>query len=259
MKNYKTTIQYEGTKYNGWQKQGNTKNTIQEKFENILFRMTGKHIEINASGRTDRGVHSEGQCANFKCDTNMSDVEILKYLNDYLPEDIAVLDIEGVEERFHARLSAKKKTYEYRISYNKKPDVFKRRTCCFIDKNLDVEMMKKAAQKFIGTHDFKGFSSLKKIKKSTVRTIYHIDIKEEDNILKIEINGDGFLYNMVRIIVGTLAEIGMGEREIDSIEDILEKKIRETAGATMPACGLVLKRVYYWKMRDILWESLIIF
>ena len=245
MNNYKIIIQYEGTRYNGWQKQGNTPNTIQEKFENILYKMTGKKTEINASGRTDAGVHAKGQCANFKCDIDMSDVEILNYFNHYLPEDIKVLEIEKVPERFHARLSAKAKTYEYNVSAGKKTDVFKRRTVYAIDKELDIEMMKKASQKLLGEHDFIGFSSLKKTKKSTIRNISSIEIKEEDDVIKFTINGNGFLYNMVRIIVGTLIEIGAGERDIESIDEIFESKQRENAGITMPARGLTLFKVFY--------------
>lgn len=245
MNNYKIIIQYEGTRYKGWQKQGNTSNTIQEKFENILYKMTGKRVEINSSGRTDAGVHAKGQCANFKSDTNMSDEEILKYLNHYLPEDIAVLEIEKVSERFHARLSAKAKTYEYNISVGKKTDVFKRRTVYSIEKELDIEKMRKASKKFLGEHDFIGFSSLKKTKKSTIRNIYSIEIKKEDDIIKFTINGNGFLYNMVRIIVGTLVEIGAGDRDIKSIDEIFKTKVRENSGITMPAKGLTLSEVFY--------------
>ena len=245
MNNYNIIIQYEGTRYNGWQKQGNTPNTIQEKFENILYKMTEKRVEINASGRTDAGVHAKGQCANFKCDTDMSDEEVLKYINHYLPEDIRVLEIEKAPERFHARLSAKAKTYEYKISASKKPDVFKRRTVYAIENELDIELMKKASEKLLGEHDFVGFSSLKKVKKSTVRNISSIEIKEDDDVIKFTITGNGFLYNMVRIVVGTLVEIGAGERDIKSIDEIFESKQRVNAGITMPAKGLTLLEVLY--------------
>ncbi len=244
MKNYRLVIQYDGTKYNGWQKQGNTPNTIQERFYNVLSKMCGRHIEIFASGRTDAGVHASGQVANFKCDTLLSCSEILEYLNHYLPEDIKVLSIEEVDERFHSRLNAISKTYEYSISTTK-ADVFKRKYVYTELVNLNTEVMSISAKELLGTHDFLGFSALKKTKKSTIRTINYIEIKKENDIVKIIINGNGFLYNMVRIISGTLFEIGIGKKDKDIIKDILETKNRELAGQTLPACGLTLKQVIY--------------
>ncbi len=244
MKNYKITVEYDGTKYNGWQRQGNTKNTIQERFENVLSRMCGKDVEIFASGRTDAGVHAEEQTANFKCDTSMTDAEIRDYLNKYLPEDIRVTSLSEVDMRFHSRLNAASKTYEYTIA-TEKPDVFIRKYVYFADKKPDVEKMRKAAVLLTGKHDFKGFCSLGRIKKSTVRTVNFIEIEEKDNLIKIRINGDGFLYNMVRIISGTLYNIGCGTLEESVIEEIFEEKIREKAGVTLPASGLRLVKVYY--------------
>ena len=244
MKNYKITVQYDGTKYNGWQRQGNTKNTIQERFENVLSRMCGEGIEIFASGRTDAGVHADEQTANFKCDVNMSAQEILSYLNDYLPEDVRVTSIEEVDMRFHSRLNAVSKTYEYMVA-TEKPDVFIRKYVYFADKKPDIEKMKKASLLLLGKHDFRGFSSLGRIKKSTMRTINFIEIEENDNLIKIRINGDGFLYNMVRIIAGTLYQIGCGDLDETVIEELFETKIREKAGVTLPASGLRLVKVYY--------------
>lgn len=243
MKNYKIIIQYEGGRYNGWQKQGNTSNTIQEKFESILYKMSGQKIEIFASGRTDAGVHALAQTANFKCDTDMSCEEIKRYINRYLPKDIAVLEIEEADERFHSRLNAKSKTYEYTICAEDKPDVFTRRTVYYIDRRPDVEKMRAAAKKLLGTHDFKGFSSVGRTKKSTVRTINSIEITEEGSYINIKINGNGFLYNMVRIISGTLLEIGLGKE--DRIDIVFETKNRENAGITLPPDGLKLVKVYY--------------
>ncbi len=242
--NYKIIVEYDGTKYNGWQRQGNTKNTLQEKFENVLSLMCGKKTEIFASGRTDRGVHAKGQVANFKCDVNMTSDDVLTYLNCYLPEDVRVTDIEEVDERFHSRLNAKSKTYEYSIA-TKKPDVFIRKYIFFPDEAPDMRKMKTAAEKLLGTHDFHGFSSVGKTKKSTVRTVNSVDITETDGIIRITVNGNGFLYNMVRIIVGTLYEIGIGKKEEGVIDEILATKSREKAGSTMPAGGLCLKKVYY--------------
>lgn len=244
MYNYKLTIQYDGSRYNGWQKQGNTKNTIQERFENILSRMCGKDVEIFASGRTDAGVHAEEQTANFKCDILMDSEDVLNYLNKYLPEDIRVTSVEKVDIRFHSRLNAKNKTYEYTIA-TKKPDVFIRKYVFFADREIDVEKMKKAAILITGKHDFKGFSSVGRTKKSTVRTVNFIEIEEKSGLIKIRINADGFLYNMVRIISGTLYNIGTGELEESVIKEIFEDKIREKAGVTLPASGLRLMKVYY--------------
>ena len=242
--NYKITIEYDGTKYNGWQRQGNTKNTLQEKFENVISQMCGKSVEIFASGRTDRGVHAKGQVANFKCDAGMTSGDILTYLNRYLPEDVRVTDVEEVDERFHSRLNSKSKTYEYSIA-TEKPDVFMRKYVYFPEEIPDIDKMKSAAKKMLGTHDFHGFSSVGKTKKSTVRTVNSIDITETDGIIKVTVNGSGFLYNMVRIIVGTLYEIGIGKKDMGVIDEILETKSREKAGITMPPEGLCLKEVFY--------------
>ncbi len=244
MKNYKITVSYDGTKYSGWQKQGNTNNTIQGKIENILSKMTGQDVEIFGSGRTDAGTHAKKQIANFKIDTDKTDEEILSYINEYLPNDIAINSIEQVDLRFHSRLNAKTKTYLYRINTTGIPNVFEKNFVYNIKTNVDVDKMRKASKNFIGEHDFLPFCSNKKSKKSTVRKIYSIDIIEEDNEIKIYVKGNGFLYNMVRIIVGTLFEIGQGKRD-DNIQEIFKGKERINAGITMPACGLCLIDVEY--------------
>lgn len=244
MRNYKMAIQYDGSRYNGWQKQGNTQNTIQERFEHVLSKMCGTNVEIFASGRTDAGVHAEAQTANFKCDVLMELADMKDYINKYLPEDIRVISLEEVDMRFHSRLNAVSKTYEYTIA-TEKPDVFIRKYVFWADKKPDVEKMRRAAALMTGTHDFKGFSSLGRTKKSTVRTVHSIDIEEEGGLIKIRMNGDGFLYNMVRIMAGTLYNIGSGELEERVIEEIFQEKIREKAGVTLPASGLRLVKVYY--------------
>ena len=244
MRNFKIIVQYDGAKYNGWQRQVNTKNTIQERFENVLFKMCGKNIEIFASGRTDAGVHARGQVANFKCDTEMSCNEVQLYLNKYLPMDIKVLKTEEAVERFHSRLNAVSKTYVYRIAYEK-PDVFSRKYLFAAEKKPDIAKMQSAAEKLLGRHDFKGFSSVGRSKKSTVRTINFIEILDESGVVSVKINGNGFLYNMVRIISGTLYEIGIGKLEISVIDHVLETQNRELAGVTMPAQGLMLEEVFY--------------
>ena len=241
MKNYKIVVQYDGSKYNGWQRQGNTKNTIQERFENV---MCGTKIEIFASGRTDAGVHAEAQVANFKCKSSMTTNEIMNYLNMYLPQDIRVTDIKEINERFHSRLNAVSKTYHYNIA-TQKPDVFVRKYVYWADKLPYMDIMKKAAEEICGTHDFKGFSSIGRTKKSTVRTVNSIEITEEKGVMTIAINGNGFLYNMVRIIAGTLFEIGTGDKDVSVIRKIFETKERQYAGTTLPACGLKLMEVFY--------------
>lgn len=244
MKNFKITVQYDGTKYNGWQRQGNTANTIQERFENVLSKMCGKSVEIFASGRTDAGVHADEQTANFKCDTDMTEEQISDYINRYLPSDVRVTSLTEADMRFHSRLNAVSKTYEYTIA-TQKPDVFIRKYVFFADKKPDIQKMRSAAKLFEGSHDFKGFSSLGKTKKSTVRTVNFIEITEENELVKIRINANGFLYNMVRIISGTLFDIGIGKLESSAIEEVFESKERTKAGTTLPASGLRLVKVYY--------------
>lgn len=244
MTNYKITVSYDGTRYNGWQRQGNTNNTIQEKLENVISIMCNKKNEVFSSGRTDAGVHAFKQTVNFKCDTDMSTTEIMEYLNRYLPEDILIKDITIVDERFHSRLNAISKTYCYSITYQK-PDVFMRKYVYYTDEVADIELMKEASKKLVGTHDFLGFSSLGKSKKSTVRTVNFIDISDDDGIIRIRINADGFLYNMVRIICGTLYDIGCGKISPDVIDEVFKSKVRSDAGVTFPAKGLMLMEVIY--------------
>lgn len=245
MKNYKMTIQYDGTKYQGWQRLKESDKSIQGKIEDVLSKMLNHKVEIHGSGRTDAGVHAKGQVASFKIETEMSCDEIRNYLNLYLPEDIAVVDLCEENDRFHARLTKCRKTYLYRINNSNISDVFERKYVYQVKEVLDIDQMKKAAGYLIGEHDFVGFSSLKKVKKSTIRTIYDVRIEKECREVKIFIDGDGFLYNMVRIIVGTLLEIGKGERSLEAVMKVLEGKNREEAGFTAPSCGLTLYEVRY--------------
>ena len=245
MPNYKMILQYDGTRYKGWQRQANTDATIQVKLQNILQRMTGEEADVQGSGRTDAGVHAKGQVAHVHLQNEWQPEKIKDYVNYYLPEDIAVLEVEKVEERFHARLLATSKTYEYRIAKGKKADVFQRKYVHVIEEPLDVAAMNEAAKKLIGTHDFKAFCGNPKMKKSTVRTIYEIEITETAQEIRLRFTGNGFLQNMVRILTGTLVEVGLGQRSPKEMEKILESKKRENAGATMPAKGLTLLEVRY--------------
>ena len=246
MRNFKIIIQYEGTRYQGWQRQDSTGNTIQGKLEAILGKMTGLgFVQVDGSGRTDSGVHALGQIANFKIDTTMTPKQIMDYINQYLPDDIGVIDIEEVGERFHSRLNAKGKTYQYRIWNSSLPCVFKRKYVYELEAELDVEAMREASAALIGSHDFKAFTSNKKSKKSTVRNIESITIEKEDEEILITYSGNGFLYHMVRIISGTLIEVGLGKRTIESVQEVLESGDRSKAGELAPAKGLCLVEVRY--------------
>lgn len=245
MRNFKILLTYDGSRYKGWQRLGGTENTIQGKLENVISRMLNVPTEIIGSGRTDAGVHALGQVANFYADTDMSCQEILLYLRTYLPEDIGVLSVEEADERFHSRLSAVKKTYEYRIWNSDEPCVFQRKHLWVLPQKLDVEAMTAASAHFIGTHDFLSMCSNKHFKKSSVRTVECIDIVRNGNELRITVTGNGFLYNMVRIMVGTLVEVGLHRRSAEEIPAILESKKRENAGAMAPANGLYLVEVQY--------------
>lgn len=243
--NYKAVIQYEGTRYRGWQVQGNTENTIQGRLEALLSRMEGEAVEVHGSGRTDAGVHAAGQVISFQSKKGMSAKEMQDYMNRYLPEDIAVLSVEEAPPRFHARLNAVRKTYRYCIWNDPVQNVFARRFQTRIEEPLDVEAMREAAALLCGTHDYRAFCSLKRMKKSTVRTIEEIRIEKDGPEIGISYTGDGFLYHMVRILTGTLVEVGLGLRRPEEIPRILESRDRAEAGRLMPPEGLTLMQVEY--------------
>ena len=245
MRNLRLDICYDGTRYRGWQRQtGGTDNTIQGKIETALSRILGEPIEISGSGRTDAGVHAAGQVANFHCQSTMPAAQILAELRRYLPEDIGIYSCKEVSDRFHARLNARKKTYCYRIWNSDQPCVFERRFVTVIPERLGVAAMREAAEKFCGQHDFAAFCGNKKMKKSTVRQIYFLEIQELGPEVRILINGNGFLQNMVRIITGTLVEVGQGKRDPGSIPALFAGKRAET-GPLMPPQGLCLMEVEY--------------
>lgn len=244
-KNYCITLQYDGTRYNGWQKQGNTQSTIQGKLEHILSKLCGIPVEVHGSGRTDAGVHAAGQTANFRIDTDLSPDGILQYLNDYLPRDIAAVSITEADPRFHSRLWATSKTYQYRILTGNIPCVFEYNYLYHHPAPLSVEHMQEAASCFLGTHDFRSFCDNKRMKKSTVRTIYQLDIVKKNQEITITITGSGFLYHMVRLMVGFLLQVGEGGRQPSEAPKILLAKDRSSAGPLAPAKGLTLLRVQY--------------
>lgn len=256
MHNYRITIAYDGTKYKGWQVQKTSDATIQGKLQHILTSLSGHPVEVIGSGRTDAGVHALGQVANFHMEdvrksdgTDYTKSDIKEYLNHYLPKDIAVTSIEEVEERFHSRYHATSKTYRYRIHTSTTSNVFEHKfVYTYLDAFLDVERMKKAASFLTGTHDFASFCGNKKMKKSTVRTIYEIKIKQNEQEIILDYIGDGFLQNMIRIITGTLIEVGSGRLAPEKMREIIEAKNRASAGYTVPPQGLMLMEVSYGKM-----------
>lgn len=247
MRNIRLLMEYDGTRYDGWQRLGKNsgKNTIQGKLEDVLSRMTGEAVEISASGRTDAGVHARGQVANFHTETAMSCMDIQNYLNHYLPEDIGILEVKDVQERFHSRLNARGKMYRYRVVEGETPCVFDRKYVCRWPKPLDVQAMNAGAALLVGRRDFLAFSSVKKTKKSTVRELYSVDVYRHGREIFMDFYGNGFLYHMVRIMAGTLLEIGSGERRPEEIKTILESGDRQMAGVMAPALGLCLMEVEY--------------
>ena len=245
MKNIKLVVAYDGSRYNGWQRQTNSPNTIQELMENVISSCIKEKINIVSSGRTDAGVHAYGQVINFNMNSPLPLKEIQRIINIELPNDIAVKNIEEVGERFHARYNAKSKIYTYKILNSDVHDPFRRKYAYYCPHNLDVEKMKKASRHFIGQHNFNGFSSAKASKKSTDRIIYSVDITQESNEISISYHGNGFLYNMVRIMTGSLIEIGLSKLPEDIIVNALKNGERQSAGYTAPPQGLFLVEVKY--------------
>ncbi|SHJ73909.1 tRNA pseudouridine(38-40) synthase TruA [Paramaledivibacter caminithermalis] len=245
MRNIKLIIQYDGSRYKGWQRLGDSEMTIQGKIENVLSKMTGEDIEIIGSGRTDAGVHALKQVANFKTNCKMTTNEILDYCYRYLPDDIVVKVVENICEKFHARYNVRSKRYLYRILNRKYHDPFMRKYITHIPEALNLINMKRAASHFIGEHDFTSFTTAKSKKKSRVRKIFDIDINKDDSIIEIIFEGSGFLHNMVRIMTGTLIEVGLGRIKPEKIPEILNAKDRSIAGPTAPPQGLFLYDVEY--------------
>lgn len=245
MRNFRLLLAYDGSRYRGWQRLGDSEQTIQGKLENVVSRMVNEPVEVIGSGRTDAGAHAIGQVANFHCETELTTAEIRSYLQHYLPEDIGVLKVEEVDSRFHSRYGAISKTYQYRIWNSDLPCVFQRKYVWVVEEPLCVEAMNQAAQAFVGTHDFKAFCSNKRFKKSTVRTIETFSVERVEDEIVFSVTGDGFLYNMVRIMVGTLVAVGRGDLRREQIPEIFDSQAREQAGETVPAKGLCLMEVCY--------------
>lgn len=244
MRNIKLTLEYDGTNYLGWQKQPKGI-TVQGVIEEALRKLTKEEISVIGCSRTDSKVHAKGYICNFKTSSRIPAESFREALNFHLPEDIAVIDSIEVDEEFHARYDCTGKMYSYTIINTSSRRPISRNFAYHVKHELNIDKMKEAAEFFIGTHDFEAFRNLGSSVKTTVRNITGLDIVQEDEYVKIYIAADGFLYNMVRIIVGTLIDVGMGKKEPTDIKSILESRERKNAGKTCPAQGLCLFEVYY--------------
>lgn len=283
-RNFKMKIRYDGTRFQGWESQPGVEMTIEGKIETVLRRMledemgegaltsektslktlgkisgedaadnndntalinAGMPVKVIASGRTDAGVHAIGQVANVHLDTDMTSADIQSYLNRYLPDDIAIEDLKDASERFHARYNALGKTYRYTCYYGASKPVFDRKYVNVLDQEPDVRAMRQAAEYLIGTHDFKSFCANPRMRKSTVRCVDSIEIEKEGPYIRMYFHGNGFLQNMVRILSGTLLEVGFGRMTPERVGEILEAKDRKLAGPTAKAQGLCLMEVDY--------------
>jgi len=244
MRNIKLTIEYDGKCYNGWQKQPNKLN-IQGEIERAIYNITKEEVDLIGSGRTDAGVHALGQVANFKTNSQISIEKLPLAINSQLKNSIVIKEAEEVNERFHSRYNAKHKTYRYIINNSKCGTAIYRNLEYSYPFKLDAEKMKQASKYFEGEHDFKAFKSSGTSSKNSVRTIYKAIVKQEGEKIIIELTGNGFLYNMVRIISGTLLDVGLGKIQPEEIPDMIESKDRQRAGKTLPAHGLYLVEVKY--------------
>jgi tRNA pseudouridine38-40 synthase len=283
-RNFKMKIRYDGTRFQGWESQPGVEMTIEGKIETVLRRMledemgegaltsektslktlgkisgedaadnndntalinAGMPVKVIASGRTDAGVHAIGQVANVHLDTDMTSADIQSYLNRYLPDDIAIEDLKDASERFHARYNALGKTYRYTCYYGDSKPVFDRKYVNVLDQEPDVRAMRQAAEYLIGTHDFKSFCANPRMRKSTVRCVDSIEIEKEGPYIRMYFHGNGFLQNMVRILSGTLLEVGFGRMTPERVGEVLEAKDRKLAGPTAKAQGLCLMEVDY--------------
>lgn len=247
MRNIKLVLEYDGSRYDGWQKQPGSNNslTVQDKLESVLSKMENEPVEVIGAARTEAGVHAYGQIANFKTNSDLKLYEIKHYLNRFLPRDIATLEVFEVPERFHSSFNAKAFRYEYKITMGEVSSVFERKYNYYSFHKLDILKMREAAKFLVGKHDFKAFSDNKRMKKSTERTMHKIDIYADINEINITLEADDFWPNMARIIVGTLIEAGDGTRTVESVKEALESLDRSKAGVTAESRGLFLQEVIY--------------
>jgi tRNA pseudouridine38-40 synthase len=244
MKNIKLTLEFDGTNYHGWQSQNNSI-AVQDVVSKAILNLTGENATLNGSSRTDAGVHSYGLSANFFTNSSIPPERFAYALNSALPSDVVVIKSEEVSLDFHARFDSKGKKYRYMIFNSAFPSALLRDRACHEVRHLDESKMQEAALKFLGTHDFSSFMAAGSVVKSALRTIYSADVKREGKIIYFEVKGNGFLYNMVRIMAGTLIEVGYGRIKVADVDNILLSKDRKRAGKTAPAHGLYLVEVYY--------------
>lgn len=243
--NFRFEISYDGSRFYGWEHQPTTDMTIQGKIENVLKLMVDSEVEVIGAGRTDAGVHARAMVANAFLDTDMTEEEIRDYMNRYLPDDICIKDVKKAGPRFHSRYNAIGKTYCYTCYIGQTKPVFDRKFVYTLDARPDVELMRQAAQYLMGEHDFASFCSNPKMKKSTVRLVDQILIEEKGDYLTLTFHGSGFLQHMVRILTGTLLEVGFGKRTPENMQELLTEKKRANAGPTAPAQGLCMMKVDY--------------
>lgn len=244
MRTYKLSVAYDGTRYQGWQRQPDTDLTVQGMLERAISAMQGYSVEVNGSGRTDGGVHAQAQTASIVLSGKIEGDAFREELNQRLPEDIRVTQVQLVKNGFHARYSAKGKCYEYTVDLREKADVFARKYAYHFPGELDIPAMEKAAEYLTGKHDFAAFTDRNE-DQSTVRTIYNIQIEVQGSKVHMVYEGNGFMYHMIRILTGTLLEVGTGKRAPENMMTLLERGERWRAGFLAPACGLSLKEVYY--------------
>jgi tRNA pseudouridine38-40 synthase len=244
IKNIKLILEYDGTHYSGWQVQNNAK-TVQGTLENTLLQLTKEKIKLIGASRTDSGVHAYGQVANFNTTSSIPGIKFSFALNQLLPMDIVVKSSTEESSTFHSRFSAKGKTYTYLIFNRNVPSALYKNRAFHVPAELSFSDMQVASKYFLGTHDFKAFRTSKCSASNTIKTIQSIGLKKEENFIHMSITGDGFLYNMVRIIAGTIIFVGMKKIVPDAIPAIIDSRDRKKAGKTAPACGLYLNKVYY--------------
>ncbi len=243
-RNYKFTLGYDGSRYSGWEHKDN-RDTIQGKLHQVLRRMTEEEVHVIGAGRTDAGVHAKGMVANVFLNVDMMEKEMMNYVNHYLPDDIVVYDVKEVDDRFHARYNATGKTYCYTLYDGNTKPVFDRKYVWALEETLDLKRMREASDYLLGTHDFAAFCKNPQKKKSTVRTVDRIRMTRKDGYVTLEFHGNGFLYNMVRIMTGTIVEVGLSRMQPEQVRQALETKDRQLAGPTAPAQGLCLMEVEY--------------
>ena len=243
--NSRMVIQYDGARYKGWQRQSSGNDTIQGRIEQVLSKRMNRVIQIDGAGRTDAGVHAMAQIANVHLEETLDVHELKVYLNEYLPQDIRIMNVDIAGERFHSRLNATGKVYEYHLLKRDCYDVFRRKYCWQMTEELHLDSMREAAGYLLGEHDFRAFCTKASKKKSTIRRIDAIDMIETEDRIVLHYEGNGFLYNMIRILTGTLVEVGEGKREAASVTEVLRCGQRRFAGETAPAQGLFLTKVKY--------------